>query len=151
MNDHFTKPFRRADMVSILEKWATPDGRREASRERMTEPAERHEVLEKIQEYRTFMSEDGIREIASDFGETGGRYIRRMRRAYSERRWPDLGAAAHAMCGLSLNISATRLATACTRIESESDERTLLNAESLFDDMEDELHRVSDLLSRHVL
>ncbi|NNF05033.1 MAG: Hpt domain-containing protein [Rhodothermales bacterium] len=153
MDDHFAKPFRRTDFSLLLQSWLRPmDGPAESD-EAAAEaggPIE-DEVLSKLNEYRTFMGDDGIREIASDFGPSGRRYVRKMRRAYAERRWPDVGATAHALCGLSLNISATRLAGACRKIESASNDGSIEEARPLFDIVESEVDRVDDLLNRHVL
>ncbi|MBI5522020.1 MAG: PAS domain S-box protein [Desulfarculus sp.] len=148
MDDYLAKPFRRGDLLAMVEKWAgaaqgaasaagqdgleQPEGQEEA-------PLDLAQALAEFDHDAAFLTEvlDGFQK------QTAGR-LAGMHKALAEGDGPALAALAHAVKGGAANLTAGVAAALAARLEEQARAGDLQGAGQTLTILERELERVRD-------
>jgi len=115
MNDYLTKPFKKKDLLPLLEKWlkARPAGEEVRARE-----AEGGAVFDYAKAVETFLGrQEVVRRVVAAFMQKVEQQLRSLEEALERQDFENVRIEAHSIKGGSWNLDARQLGDAARRLE----------------------------------
>ena len=137
MDDFLPKPFKRQQLLDILQKWIGPDGEMETKgRESVSSAPETEflidsQALENIRSLETPDNPGILEKVVSFYLQESPEIIQILRQAISEKDAKTVQQKAHYFKSGSANLGAARLAELCRELEHMGRDNTLENAEGV--------------------
>ena len=151
MTDFLTKPFKKRDVLPVLQKWVTAEAVLEEAED--AEPSTTDDEIFNLEEaVDTFM---GNREVVLNLVKTLFEKVEGqmpgVREALENSDFELLREEAHSIKGSSLNLSVVRLGEAAARLESAAREEDEENAKLTLQEMESAFLEFGEMCSRQAL
>jgi len=166
MEDHLTKPFSRANLVEMIERWVSPRSAGPA-RKLPKEPVENTDEESAGADVRESapLDESALDQLAAIPGADESSLVARVISLYLETSYPigavirkamelgdadEVSSAAHRLKSSSAEVGALRLAELCKQLEVKGRTNALEGAAAMASELERELERVRQALESRV-
>jgi len=151
MDDYLAKPIRPADIRSIIEKWAKPDGspveiQSATNPEPATSPAEPPVELDRLNDL-TNNDEASLRELVELYYQQTTQQFAQIQTAIAAGQAGEVRRIAHSCAGASATLGMKRLGQLMRELESEGAAGTLTNASRICEDALREYQAVKQFLA----
>ncbi len=151
MDDYLAKPIRPADIRSIIEKWAKPDGspveiQSATNPEPATSPAEPPVELDRLNDL-TNNDEASLRELVELYYQQTTQQFAQIQAAIAAGQAGEVRRIAHSCAGASATLGMKRLGQLMRELESEGAAGTLTNASRICEDALREYQAVKQFLA----
>ncbi len=164
MDDYLTKPFSRADLADVIDRWVAAEGapvdgqveaeeaRPESDRDEADDQRGSDEgtlddsVLDQLAALPNAESSGLVARVVALFVETSYPIGAEIREAAEQGDLEQLRTRAHRLKGSSFEVGAVRLARLCARVEALGREGSLDEAVEIVPELEGELERVREAL-----
>jgi PAS domain S-box-containing protein len=148
MEDYLAKPFKLADLRTLLERNMPAQGEKAPTEEHSSSAVEEDTTIEeeRLDELAKLTSADRVGKLIEAFDRNGADYLRAMRDA------PDIAQfrqSAHALKGMSLTLGARRLGELCERWQNIGDDCGAKTLEEAVAGLEHEFRLAGDALRRY--
>lgn len=152
MNDHLTKPFKREELVAILETWLSgtgskppADGIRTVTDD--TSPESNGEIIDPAVSNQIKTGNPDLWERLVAAYLTSAKEKRdQLQQAMTDGDWENVSMAAHPLKSSSANIGAMRLSELCRQLENSANDRDADGTRAAYDDVRGALDEVIEYL-----
>jgi signal transduction histidine kinase/DNA-binding response OmpR family regulator len=135
MNDFLSKPFKKKQLLGVIEQWLSVDGRQQKTANDKVLPD--HDVLDKVLIEELMAMDEGdskqfITQISTTFFENAERVFQQIEMAFAKKSCDIIAKCAHQLKSSSMNVAAKRLSGLFKELEKVASQNEILEAQTLW-------------------